>query len=225
MIAVSVCTNIGYGNKISAAAIPVGFISTPKIPEFKAVGITNWASHFRIYDSFINTFDKAKDDRFSLIFDSYTNTAGKIVDLKTQANNLRTLKFFDNNATVADHGNDFPMIRYADILLLRAEALNEISGPNAENVNLINMVRTRAGLKSLSTADFTKETLRDHILKERAWEFYYEGVRRSDLIRHGKFILQAKARGVSSASEYHVRYPIPQGEMDTNPNMIQNPGY
>lgn len=226
MIAVSVATNVDpFGNKVMACSMPAGFHHSDKLPEFKAEGLANWASHFRLYDSFVATFDQTNDKRFSLIIDKYVNASGATVNLKSQKNNLRTLKFFDNNANGASHGNDFPLIRYADVLLMRAEALNELNGPNTENINLINMVRTRAGLPNLSAANFTKESLRDHILQERAWEFYFEGMRRSDLIRHGKFISSAKARGVTHAAEYQNRFPIPQGEMDTNLNMVQNEGY
>jgi starch-binding outer membrane protein, SusD/RagB family len=225
MIAVSPCTNVGFGNKISACTMPPNFAYTEKIPEFLASGIANWASNFRFYDSFIASFDKVNDKRYELIFDSYIDKNGNPQSLTIIPNNLRTLKYFDNTATAADHGNDFPLMRYADVLLMRAEALNEVSGPNTENIGLINQVRTRAGLVDLSADDFSKETLRDYILEDRGREFYYEGLRRSDLIRHGKFISQAHARGVMVASDFHMRYPIPQGEMDANDLMEQNPGY
>lgn len=226
MIAVSVCTNTSpYGNKIPAAAIPAGFAYTDKIPEFKAEGIANWAAHFSFYDWFIETFDKEKDDRFSLIFGSYINDKGVLVDLTKQVHNYRTLKFFDNMAQGADHGTDFPMFRYADILMLRAEALNEINGPNAESISLINQLRTRAGVEEISAEDFTKESLRDFILEERGREFYFESLRRSDLVRHGKLIERAHQRGIAIAANFHNRYPIPSQEMDANPNMVQNPGY
>jgi len=226
MIAVSVCTHTHpYGNKIPTVALPPGFWYTDEIPEFKAEGIANWAANFRFYDWFIETFDKEKDDRFSLIFGSYVNNKGVVVDLTTQAHNYRTLKYFDNMAEGASHGADFPMFRYADILMLRAEALNEINGPNAECISLINQVRIRAGVDEINADDFTKESLRDFILEERGREFYYEALRRSDLIRHGKLIERALDRGIANAADYHNRYPIPQAEMDANPNMEQNPGY
>lgn len=226
MIAVAVATNVDpYGNKVMACSMPPNFHHSDKLPEFKAEGLANWAAQFRLYDNFVNSFDQANDKRFSLIIENYVNAAGATVNLKSQSNNRRTLKFFDNKANGASHGNDFPLIRYADVLLMRAEALNELNGPDSENIGLINLVRTRAGLPDLSDANFTKESLRDHILKERAWEFYYEGHRRSDLIRHGKFISFAKARGVAHAADHHNRFPIPQGEMDTNPNMVQNKDY
>lgn len=226
MIFVAACTNVNpFGNKISTCAQPPGFKTSEKLPEFVAEGIANWASQFRFYDSFIATFDKENDGRYDLILENYVNKGGRTVDLTATPNNQRTLKFFDNNADAASHGNDYPMLRYADILLMRAEALNEINGPNAESVNLINQVRQRAGLEELNAADFTKESLRSHILKERGWEFYYEGRRRADLIRHGEFVSRAQERGVSNAASHHRLYPIPQGELDANTNIEQNPGY
>ncbi|MEJ7830419.1 MAG: RagB/SusD family nutrient uptake outer membrane protein [Segetibacter sp.] len=123
-------------------------------------------------------------------------------------------------------GNDLPEIRYADILLSRAEALNELTGPNTESINLINLVRKRAELTDVKLTDFTsKDALRDHIIKERGWEFYSEGLRREDLIRTGKFISYAQARGVANAKDYKVLFPIPQQALDADPLLKQNPGY
>jgi hypothetical protein len=70
----------------------------------------------------------------------------------------------------------------------------------------------------------TKEALRDHLLKERGWEFFSEEVRRQDLIRHGKFIQYARERG-KTAFDYQVLFPLPQSEIDRNPNLNQNEGY
>src|SRR5690606_12480916 len=117
-------------------------------------------------------------------------------------------------------GNDIVLMRYADILLARAEALNEISGPTQESIDLINEVRVIAGVPELQLVDFPdKESLRDHILAERGWEFHTEALRRQDLIRHGKFISGALARGKTAARPHHVLYPIPQREIDANPNL------
>ena len=71
---------------------------------------------------------------------------------------------------------------------------------------------------------FTKESLRDHILQEREWEFYTEMKRREDLIRHGKLISNAKAKG-RNAQPFHVLFPLPITELNANPNLKQNPGY
>jgi hypothetical protein len=118
------------------------------------------------------------------------------------------------------------MIRYAEVLLNAAEALNEINGPNQEAIGYINQVRERAGVPLYSVSDFaSKEELRDAILDERGWEFVSEGLRRMDLVRQGKFISRAKARGVSHAQDYMMRFPIPQAEINSNPNLEQNEGY
>src|SRR5690606_4618917 len=101
-------------------------------------------------------------------------------------------------------------IRYADILLSRAEALNELSGPTEEAIALINAVRQRANVSLLTLESYpSKEELRTFLLAERGREFYSEGLRREDLIRHGKFISLAQTRGYS-AKDHQVLYPIPQ---------------
>jgi hypothetical protein len=140
--------------------------------------------------------------------------------------NTRSFKYWpDPNHEANNNGNDIPEIRYADILLSRAEALNELQGPNQESIDLINQIRERAGLNDITLADYpTKETLRDHILAERGWEFYSEGKRREDLLRMGKFISNAQARG-KNAKPFQKLFPIPQQAMDSNPKLVQNTGY
>lgn len=184
----------------------------------------NFAAQFRYYDNFVNTFDP-NDERGDMILTEYEKANGTHVQLLGN-DNSRSLKFFDANRVGADQENDFPVVRYADILLSRAEALNELNGPTQEAIDLINEVRTRAGdnLELLNLSGFTKETLRDHILAERGWEFYSEIKRRSDLIRHGKFVDRAVARG-KSAKQHHVLYPLPQTEINANENLVQNQGY
>ena len=194
----------------------------------------NWARMDRIYDSFYNSFDP-KDKRKDLIITEYENTKGNTVSLLND-NNTRMFKYVpDPNAVENAHGNDIPVIRYADILLSRAEALNELNGPTQDIFdNLIQPVRDRAGLTDkLYASDFTKETLRDFLLKERGWEFYGENLRRQDLLRHGKFIEQAKERQkigkpfeIKAIIDDHFKlFPIPQTEIDANPLCEQNPGY
>lgn len=143
-------------------------------------------------------------------------------------NNTRSFKYWpDPNAISNDPGNDVPEIRYADILLSRAEALNELKGPNHGSIDLINQVRGRAGINDPSLSDFTsKESLRTHLLKERGWEFYGEaGICREDQIRTGTFISSAIVRGHDNAKPFRVLFPIPQAAMDGNPKLVQNDGY
>lgn len=192
--------------------------------QFKYPPHTNYAAQLRIRTEFINTFDP-NDQRLEAFMFSYTNTNGETVVLGTD--NARSWKYpEDPNGVGSGQSNDFPLLRYADILLTRAEALNEISGPTQEALDLIKPVRNAAGLGDLLLADFPdKASLRDHILNERGWEFHTEALRRQDLIRHGKLIEWALARGKTEAKDYHVLYPIPDREIKANENLEQNPGY
>src|SRR5690606_1402850 len=110
-------------------------------------------------------------------------------------------------------------------LLSRAEALNELNGPNEESVDLLNEIRLRANVPLKVVGDFSsKESFRDFILDERGKEFFTEGLRREDLIRHGKFISSARSRGYQ-ARDHHVLFPIPQQQRDANITLEQNDDY
>lgn len=212
----------GYHNNYMAHAFP------PNYPI-----LTNWVNfgaQFRTYTAFYDTFAD-NDVRRELIITNYTDQSGKEVELLrneegTPLNNVRSFKYWpDPNAVGESNGNDIVYIRYADILLCKAEALNEKQGPNQESIDLINDIRRRAKTDDIVLADFsTKEALRDFILAERGREFFSEGLRREDLIRHGKFISNAIERG-KDAKPFHVVFPIPQRQREANSNLGQNPGY
>jgi hypothetical protein len=114
-------------------------------------------------------------------------------------------------------GNDFPIFRFADVLLMKAEILLR-QGDAGSGLLLVNEVRSRAGVDP-----FGDLTL-DNLLEERARELYGEGYRRSDLIRFGKYLDTRWAKEEVSP-EYVKLFPIPQGQIEANPNLIQNPGY
>ncbi|MFD1142573.1 RagB/SusD family nutrient uptake outer membrane protein [Larkinella insperata] len=197
--------------------------AAPPNYKFRTAPKTNYATQLKTLSGFYNTFDPA-DQRRQAIITEYEDVNGKIIKLGTD--DVRSFKFREDlSATGEVMGNDFPVYRYADILLTRAEALNELNGPTQEAIDLINQVRTRAGVAALRLGDFTtKDALRAHLLKERGWEFFSEELRRQDLIRHGKFIEYAKARG-KVAFDHQVLFPLPQSEIDRNPNLKQNDGY
>jgi len=183
-----------------------------------------WAARTYLYDDFVNSYE-ASDTRQGIIVTDYVSTSsGLLVEGLGNDQSFPYKYEFDPNSVGFASGNDIPIVRYADILLSRAEALNELSGPTQEVIDLINEVRLRAMATALSLGGFTQESLRDAILQERAWEFFFEGKRREDLIRQGRFISDAVARG-KNAQDFHVLYPIPQVELDANPNIEQNPGY
>lgn len=195
---------------------------------------SNWGyfgAQYRVYTDFYESFEDG-DTRAEPFLVEYTNpNTGAVTLFNRNAagvalNNVRSFKYFpDPDAVGVSHGNDIPIIRLADIIMTKAEALNEINGPNQESIDLINQIRTRAHVATIEIGDYpTKESLNDFILAERGREFYDEGLRREDLIRHGKFISKAIARGLD-AQPFHVLYPIPQQQLDNNPNLEQNPGY
>jgi starch-binding outer membrane protein, SusD/RagB family len=198
------------------------FIAHTAEPDFAS---SSWGGHL-IREAFYNGFDPADVRRTYLIKD-YTSTTGAA---KTIANGAMIVKYqVDPNRIGAWAGNDIVLHRYAEVLLTLAEALNELNGPNAESISLMNDLRKRAfpaqPAKLLSVTDFAdKAALRAAILNERGWELYSEGFRREDLIRHGEYISRAVARG-AAAMPYHVLFPIPQVELDRNPEFGQNDGY
>lgn len=181
----------------------------------------------RAYDFFFNSFE-ANDDRKKQIINQYINTSNVVV---TQAANKNAIfKYWpDPNMNEWRSGHDFKIIRYADVLLSKAEALNELNGPTPAALDLINQVRIRAKATPLTIIGFaTKEALRNAILDERGKEFYFEGKRREDLIRHGKYVSSKRTHLVNpvpSAQDFRVLMPIPQAEIDVNPKMVQNLGY
>ncbi|MCK6617903.1 MAG: RagB/SusD family nutrient uptake outer membrane protein [Cyclobacteriaceae bacterium] len=113
--------------------------------------------------------------------------------------------------------NDFPIFRYSDVLLMRAEALWRLNPSSTEALNLVNQVRSRAGINPLGALTA------DDLLAERGREMFAEGYRRSDLIRFGKFNDAWWEKPVSAA--FRNLFPIPQGQLLVNPDLVQNPGY
>lgn len=211
-------------NSWSNVAFPDNFKSSPEVGlSFKSTWL-NFPNEFRIYDNFYNTFE-ANDKRKNLMITYYLNTSDQRIELRG-SDNIRSFKYWpDPNNVGAAHGNDIPEIRLSDILLSRAEALNELNGPSLEAIQFINQVRSRAGLPALKLENsLSKESLRDLILLERGHEFYNEGHRRMDLIRTGKFISNAQARG-KNAKPFHLLFPIPQVVIDSDVAIKQNPNY
>ena len=193
-----------------------------KLPNQAISGTKN-----RAYDFFRDSFDP-NDDRRLQIISEYINTSDEVITQEPNRNAI--FKYWpDPNMDAWRSGHDFKIVRYADVLLSKAEAINEISGPTQEVIDLINQVRTKAKATPLVLADFSStDALREAILDERGWEFYFEGKRREDLIRHGKYISAKRNHPVDplpGAEEFRVLMPIPLTELDNNPNMEQNPGY
>ncbi|MCG6186306.1 RagB/SusD family nutrient uptake outer membrane protein [Maribellus maritimus] len=216
----------GYNNDYQNGAFPPGFRTADNIPEFEwTTSMANWPTQFSLRDGFVDSFDP-NDARKEAIVEMYYNAGGNLVNLRTaNTDNSRSLKYFDNDQTGNFSGCDVPYIRYADILLCRAEALNELNGPTQEAINLINEIRNRAGVTPYTLAEVgDQNNFRNLILDERGWEFFSEGKRREDLIRHGKFLEYAEERGLTTSPK-QVYFPYPLAEVDANPALDQREGY
>lgn len=147
--------------------------------------------------------------------------------------NVRLMnKFYDTkNPTFKTVGNDQILLRYADVLLMYAEALNEIQYDASEGspaLKYLNAVRQRAGISNLTVKQLpTQEKFRKGILVERQREFPYEGQRWFDLVRMG-FAKSVMAENGVEIKDYQLLFPIPQQEIEKVGDksiLWQNPGY
>jgi hypothetical protein len=139
----------------------------------------------------------------------------------TESKGIRTMKypmeFKDGNF---NGKNDYVFFRYADALLMKAEAILRGGTPTGGQtaLSIVNSVRARSGAPAL-----TAVTLND-MLAERGRELYLEAVRRPDLIRFGKYNDPVNERAAKSDAS-RVVYPIPNQAVSSNPNLKQNFGY
>lgn len=147
--------------------------------------------------------------------------------------NVRLMnKFYDTKSpTFKTVGNDQILLRYADVLLMYAEALNEIQYDASEGslaLKYLNAVRLRAGISNLTAKQLpTQEKFRKGILVERQREFPYEGQRWFDLVRMG-FAKSVMAENGVEIKDYQLLFPIPQQEIEKVGDksiLWQNPGY
>jgi hypothetical protein len=132
-----------------------------------------------------------------------------------------------SDATHVD--TDFPLFRLADAYLIYAEAqLRGGGGSRSQALIYVNALRTRGGANNIGDAQLTT----DFILDERGRELLWEGTRRTDLVRYGKFTggayiwsWKGGTQAGSATQSYLDLYPIPANECVANPNLQQNPGY
>lgn len=167
---------------------------------------------------------------------AYTDAADKrrkLIDYVQAENNVYVLrKFYDTkNPTTNTVGNDQILIRYADVLLMYAEALNEVSYSNSQNspaLNALNEVRTRAGLQHIDISTLpNQDAFRKAILVERQLEFPFEGHRWFDLVRLG-YAEEVMAEAGHVITESQLLFPIPKSVIErvNNTELVwQNPGY
>lgn len=148
---------------------------------------------------------------------------GVFIKLPTNTNQTYTKKYIVAAKAANDSRANWKVIRYADVILMYAEALNE-NGKTMEAIPYLNQVRIRAGLTGYP-AGLTKTAIRDAIVLERRIELSFEGTRWFDLLRTGQAYNVMKAYGMAP---HMTVFPLPlsQVQLMNNPAIFpQNPGY
>lgn len=132
----------------------------------------------------------------------------------------KVLKYTPVGATWAGFNgdNDLVLVRYADILLMKAEALFR-TGKASEALELVNQVRARSNASAMT--GLTLKNIED----ERAREFIWEGHRRRDMIRFGTYFTGTWKFKTTQTEKWRGIYPIPQEQITANPKLVQNEGY
>ncbi len=185
-------------------------------------------------------YDRENSDKRAFFYNIGSTQA---FDNTTTASGWQCWKFSgllsDGTAIVDDtHSNflfssiDFPVIRLAEMYMAYAEADAHLNGgvvTDSKAIDYIKALRDRAGVGMPNNNELTL----DWILEERAREFMWEGHRRTDLIRHGKFLSidypwtlkGGIMNGKVVLSDHRTIYPIITSDLNANPNLVQNPGY
>lgn len=190
----------------------------------------------------INAYEnQTTDKRFSASITFYSGP-GALVGIPTYVNQPYIKKYMQPHSVYGQTNVNWPVYRYAEVLLMMAEVLNEQGKGGA--ITYLNQIRSRAGLIDKSFVNQT--TMRDDIMKERRIEFAFENKRWDDLVRTGNAVSVMNSFGVSvknNPQNYYypagnapppnsfqvtaslLLYPIPVSEIIINPQLAQNPGY
>lgn len=146
---------------------------------------------------------------------------------------LKNIKNFVSTPTYNSSDMDLIILRSADVLLTYAEVENSLNGPSQSAYDALQKLISRSVTEpsAILQAGLTQEAFLNEILKQRRLEFSFEGAYKSDLIRNG--LLQEVINAFNNnyperAKQYQSHeyiWPIPQIEIDYNPDIIQNPGY
>jgi hypothetical protein len=218
-----------YGGTTFLVHAPVG--GSMPVAEF---GINGGWGGVRTTSAFVNKFDANTTDTRGQF---YTDGQSKeIADIGTFTDGYAVQKFrnvdvngvqgSDKTGNFAD--TDFPIFRLADAYLMYAECAIRGAGNLGTAVTYVNAVRTRAHASTVSQSDLTL----NFILDERARELHWEGHRRTDLVRFGKFTggsyvwpWKGNVASGTSTQPYRDIFPIPAGALGSNQKLKQNPGY
>ncbi|WP_339917797.1 RagB/SusD family nutrient uptake outer membrane protein [Yeosuana marina] len=192
-------------------------------------GFTRAFGNIWVKQPLLDIYDQVNDTRFTdMIWKEYVDPiTGEVVAFR-KGTGYYSKKYDDIEFSkdMLFTRINYPILRYSDVLLMYAEALNEVSPLNDDAFNKLNMVRNRANLGDITIAELdSQQAFTNEVLDERRREFVNENQRVFDLKRRGLFLDFVQQLPYSQFSEEDVLYPIPQAEIDANPNLTQNPGY
>jgi len=203
--------------------------------------IHNFVSLFDITESdFANNTQYQGNDKRGMFYFDNSNWEWEITNVGTFTQGIGVTKFKNVSADGSPAPNahatfvstDFPMFRLADAYLMYAEVVVRGGGGDMGTaVGYINQLRERAYGNTSGDINASDLTL-DFLLKERGRELYWEGHRRTDLIRFGQFTggtyvweWKGKVKDGVQTGTYRNLFPIPTNDLNANPNLKQNPGY
>lgn len=234
---------LNYGTSIPPffAPRPIGFTDGQAhrwvVWELLKEKQTNGERDPRIAATFLYDSTDVRGPQFTLVYGetwasrNYDNVQGDPIGVATN-HTVYWRKFLDDatmNGEVFHSGNNYRYLRYADVLLLYAEALNQL-GQTAQAYQYVDMVRQRAGLRTLTAAmpGLNQTQFLEQLKHERITELSGEGHRWEDLVRWGDLSAALASRDAGFANFVKGKnelLPIPQFDLDNDPNLTQNPGY
>lgn len=202
-------------------------------------GVDNGWGGTRVTSTFVAKFEDPSGNTDSRAM-FFTNGQSRVIaDLSTFTDGYAVTKFTNKTSTGQNGSNatfpdtDYPVFRLADVYLMYAEAVlrGGTGGSMTDAVNYVNSIRERAYGDESGNITAGELTL-GFIIDERARELYWEGHRRTDLIRFGlltggNYLWDWKGgvqEGIATDSKYNLM-PIPASDIGANPNLQQNPGY
>ncbi len=217
--------NFQVGNKVNSEvmlAAPLSVQSQGNVNTRSLPPQLNGRSFELPTDSLVSVYSDTDKRKAVSIIESVVNPDSTVAGIEPHMS-----KYWDETAEPAGGPTavNYPILRYADILLLHAEIVSTLSnGPTTEAYFVANLVRERAGLPGLSGLNLG--AFRVALLEERRRELAWEGYRWYDLKRFGalKESVEASKPGVEVREEHNL-LPIPRFEIELNPLLEQNPGY
>lgn len=206
------------GDGVKQASLLQVYLYKPWVNKDAAYDIYyDWSGNISVTHEFYRTFDPADRRLNSLYYDADSDPDRAMIR-----------KYPPKTSNKYSSATDFPVLRYADILLMYAESLLFADSDVQGAVTWVNKVRERAGAPQYDPSDYaTVESFRMKIYNERRWELFFEGCGKRDMMRFGTLLDHIKQTSMDAGStpERYYYLPFPSSALTANPGLTQNPGY